>query len=104
MQLILGAIGVHENARQSQIGCSSSGSLALPVIPVEPKRGGPYIEFQLDAAGCQDERLFDPSAVARIADYSGGIPRLVNAIATMLYAPRVAVWEKVSQELIDESL
>jgi general secretion pathway protein A len=62
-----------------------------------------YIEFQVKVAGSHDERLFDPSAIARIAHYSGGIPRLVNSICdNALLAAYCCSRKEVSQELIDE--
>ena len=41
---------------------------------------GPYINFRLGVAGCDDHELFDPEAVEKIAVYSKGIPRLINVI------------------------
>jgi type II secretory pathway predicted ATPase ExeA len=41
---------------------------------------GPYINFRLSVAGCDDPELFDPEAVEKIAVYSKGIPRLINVI------------------------
>jgi general secretion pathway protein A len=62
-----------------------------------------YIEFQLQVAGYHDERLFDAGAIARIAHYSGGIPRLVNCICdNALLAAYCSSRKEVSQELIDE--
>lgn len=41
---------------------------------------GPYINFRLGVAGCDDHELFDPEAVEKIAVCSKGIPRLINVI------------------------
>jgi general secretion pathway protein A len=62
-----------------------------------------YIEFQLQAAAYHDANLFDPAAIARIAYYSGGIPRLVNGICdnALLAAYRFAR-KQISPALIDE--
>jgi general secretion pathway protein A len=62
-----------------------------------------YIDFHLRAVGHHDGILFDPSATASIADYSGGIPRLVNGICdnALLAACRVSQ-KQISRALIDE--
>jgi len=62
-----------------------------------------YIAFQLQAAGYQGASLFDSGAIARIAHYSGGIPRLVNTICdnALLAACRSSKAE-ISQALIDD--
>ena len=73
------------------------------LFPLSQGEVGRYIEFQLDAAGYQDERLFNPSAVARIAHYSGGIPRLVNTICdNALRTACRSLRKEIFQELIDE--
>jgi type II secretory pathway predicted ATPase ExeA len=78
-------------------------ALHCRLFPLSQGEVGRYIEFQLDAAGYQGERLFDPSAVARIAHYSGGIPRLVNTICdNALRSACRSVRKEVSQKLIDE--
>ena len=78
-------------------------ALHCRLFPLSQGEVGRYIEFQLDAAGYQGERLFDPSAVARIAHYSGGIPRLVNTICdNALRTACRSVRKVVSQKLIDE--
>ena len=78
-------------------------ALHCRLFPLSRSEVGRYIEFQLDAAGYQDERLFDPGAVARIAHYSEGIPRSVNTICdNALRTACRRLRKEVSQELIDE--
>ncbi len=78
-------------------------ALFCRLFPLSQSEVGRYIEFQLDAAGYQGQRLFDPSAVARIAHYSGGIPRLVNTICdNALRTACRSLRKEVSQKLIDE--
>jgi general secretion pathway protein A len=62
-----------------------------------------YVEFQLRAADYQGANLFSPGAIARIAHYSGGIPRLVNIVCdnALLTAYRNSKGE-ISPTLIDE--
>jgi general secretion pathway protein A len=39
-----------------------------------------YVRARLRLAGCQDPGLFTDAALARIAEYAGGIPRIVNTL------------------------
>ena len=55
-------------------------ALSCKVRPLEPEEVGPYIDMRLEIAGYRGSGLFSPEAVAQIAAYSKGIPRLVNRI------------------------
>lgn len=48
--------------------------------PLTPQNVARYIDHRLGVAGRNGEPLFDEAAVTMIAQYSGGVPRLVNAI------------------------
>jgi general secretion pathway protein A len=50
------------------------------IEPLKPDEIGAYIENRLLVAGYQGKGLFQPDAVEQIADYSGGIPGLINVI------------------------
>src|SRR5262249_10913913 len=50
------------------------------IRPLTPDETGNYIRSRLRVAGAPDLRLFSERAVGRIAEYSGGIPRLVNIV------------------------
>jgi general secretion pathway protein A len=39
-----------------------------------------YIAHRLRTAGAPEEVGFDEPAVARVAGYSGGVPRMINAV------------------------
>jgi general secretion pathway protein A len=62
-----------------------------------------YIEFHLAAVGYSGAKLFQPGAVAAIAQYSGGIPRLINTICdnALLNAYRTSN-RQIAQVSIDE--
>src|SRR5882724_51556 len=51
---------------------------SLPALA--PGQVRDYIRTRLRVAGAHDLGLFSPEAVARIARYSGGIPRLMNTV------------------------
>src|SRR5207245_21683 len=54
--------------------------LHAAIRPLTPDETRDYIQSRLRVAGAPDLRLFTDHAVARIAEYSGGIPRLVNIV------------------------
>ena len=54
--------------------------LHAAIRPLTPEETRDYIQSRLRVAGAPDLRLFTDHAVARIAEYSGGIPRLVNIV------------------------
>jgi len=49
-----------------------------PLTEDETRR---YLEHRMTVAGGRGSPLFEPGAVARMYRYSGGIPRLINALA-----------------------
>jgi general secretion pathway protein A len=54
--------------------------LRCSIPPLRPEEIHDYIRRRLRIAGGQDLNLFADRAVARIADYSMGIPRVINII------------------------
>ena len=50
------------------------------IRPLTPDEVDEYIRNRLRVAGARDPQLFTPDAVARIARYSDGIPRVVNIV------------------------
>jgi general secretion pathway protein A len=55
-------------------------ALRCHIAPLAPDEVADYIALRLRIAGGRGPQLFAPAAVRRIADYSGGIPRLVNTL------------------------
>ena len=55
-------------------------ALHCRLSPLADNEVGPYIDSRLMAAGYEGKDLFHPDAVARIAYYSKGIPRVMNII------------------------
>ena len=56
-------------------------TLRCTIRPLTPDEVGTYLRFRLRVAGSQDLDLFTDQAIARIAAYAGGIPRVVNTLA-----------------------
>jgi general secretion pathway protein A len=72
---------------------------------LEPEQVGEYIRTRLRVAGSPDLGLFSREAVARVAGYSGGIPRLVNIVCDhcllFAYADQV---RRVGPEIVAEAI
>jgi len=49
--------------------------------PLEGDEVAEYLRHRLTVAGAPDTSLFDESAIGRIAQFSGGIPRVINVLA-----------------------
>jgi len=56
-------------------------TFAARLRPLERQAVEDYLEFRLRAAGYRGGRLFSRAAVRRIAEASGGLPRLINILA-----------------------
>lgn len=76
------------------------------LAPLTKEQTASYIDFQLKNAG-GSEKLFDPAVKHSIHDYSGGIPRQINNLATACLlqaaaqnAPRVG--ESILQQTLSE--
>jgi general secretion pathway protein A len=71
--------------------------------PIATAEVGPYINTRLRAAGQFTDRVFDHDAIQRIAQYSGGIPRVINIICdnALLTAYALSARE-VRASMIDE--
>jgi hypothetical protein len=54
--------------------------LRCRILPLTPEQTRDYIRTRLRIAGASDLGLFSDAAVTRIAEYSGGIPRLINTL------------------------
>jgi general secretion pathway protein A len=55
-------------------------ALRCRIAPLAPDEVADYIGTRLRIAGGRDPKLFAPAAIKRIAEYSGGVPRLVNTL------------------------
>jgi general secretion pathway protein A len=55
-------------------------SLRCRILPLTGQQTRDYIRTRLRIAGANDLGLFSDAAITGIAEYSGGIPRLINAV------------------------
>jgi type II secretory pathway predicted ATPase ExeA len=77
--------------------------ISCEIPPLTREEVGPYVRRRLAAAGAPDARLFSPEAIARIAAYSGGIPRVVNTVCdhSLLFAYADQV-RRVTPDTVEE--
>jgi type II secretory pathway predicted ATPase ExeA len=62
-----------------------------------------FVDYRLAAAGYRGRPLFSPRAIARVARYSSGLPRLVNVVCdNALLATFATGATRVAPETIDE--
>lgn len=54
--------------------------LRCSILPLTPEQTPDYIRSRLRVAGARDLGLFTDDAVARISEYAGGIPRVINIV------------------------
>lgn len=79
--------------------------LRCRIPPLAPEQIRDYIRTRLRVAGARDLGLFSNEAIARIAKYSGGIPRLVNTVCdhclVFAYADQV---RRVGRDIVEEAI
>ena len=80
-------------------------SLRCRILPLTPAQVRDYIRTRLRVAGASDLGLFSDLAVARIAEHSGGIPRLINTLCDHClligYADQI---RRIDPKIVDEAI
>jgi len=78
-------------------------SCGIPPLTAEETRA--YIRTRLRIAGSPDPGLFTDRAVSRIADYAGGIPRLVNVLGDhCLLFGYTEQRRRIDRDIVDEAI
>lgn len=86
-------------ARQPQI--DQRVGLRAHVLPLEAEEVAAYVAHRLTVAGATGRRIFTPDAVAALAATSGGVPRLINNLATQsLFVAAARGEREVGAELV----
>jgi general secretion pathway protein A len=79
--------------------------LRCRIAPLAPEQVRGYIRTRLRIAGAHNLALFSTDAIARIAKYSRGIPRLVNTVCDhcllFAYADQV---RRVGRDIVEEAI
>jgi general secretion pathway protein A len=79
-------------------------SVRFHLAPLTKEQTASYIDFQLKQAG-GSEKLFDPAAKGLIHDYSGGVPRQINNLATAcLLAAAAQNVPRISEAVLQQTL
>jgi len=79
-------------------------SVRYQLRPFSREQTGRYIDFQLSQAG-GDAKLFDDSVKAAIHDFTGGVPRQINNLATAcLLQATVRQVRRIDDELFQQTV
>jgi general secretion pathway protein A len=79
-------------------------SVRFHLAPLSKEQTASYIDFQLKQAG-GSEKLFDPAAKNLIHDYSGGVPRQINNLATACLLQAAAQnATRISEAMLQQTL
>jgi general secretion pathway protein A len=79
--------------------------LRCRILPLTPEQTRDYIRTRLRVAGARDLGLFSDAAIIRIAEYSGGVPRLINTLCDHClligYADQI---RRIDRKIVDEAV
>jgi len=79
--------------------------LRCRIVPLTPEQTRDYVRTRLRVAGARDLGLFSDEAIARIADYSSGIPRLINTLCDHClligYADQI---RRIDRKIVEEAV
>jgi general secretion pathway protein A len=79
--------------------------LRCSIRPLTADEVHEYIRSRLRVAGASDLKLFTDPAVTRIAEYAGGIPRLVNIVADhCLLVGYVEQKRKIERQIVEQAI
>jgi len=75
------------------------------IVPLTPEQTRDYVRTRLRVAGAKDLGLFTDEAIMRIAEYSSGIPRLINTLCDHClligYADQI---RRIDRKIADEAV
>jgi general secretion pathway protein A len=80
-------------------------SLRCRILPLTAEQTRDYIRTRLRIAGASDLGLFSDAAITGIAEYSGGIPRLINTLCDHClligYADQI---RRIDRKIVEEAI
>jgi transposase InsO family protein len=102
--LLCGQDGLlHTLARQSLADLLNRVTVRVHLAPLTKDQSACYLDHRLKLAGGSDKLLGD-DAKARLHDYAGGVPRLLNNLATLCLIQGAAKKQKlINAALVDEA-
>ena len=90
-------------ARQSLADLLNRVTVRVHLAPLTKDQTACYLDHRLKLAGGSD-KLFGDDAKARLHDYAGGVPRLLNNLATLCLIQGAAKKQKlINAALVDEA-
>jgi general secretion pathway protein A len=79
-------------------------ALHVRLRPFSPREVAAYVRARLERAGARDGAVFAADALARIAEATGGIPRLINVLCdASLVTGFVVGARQISRAVVDET-
>jgi general secretion pathway protein A len=79
--------------------------LRCHIGPLSPEETRQYVRHRLRVAGAADAGLFTDAAVQRLAEYSRGVPRVVNIVADhCLISGYADSRRRVDRRMVDEAI
>src|SRR5206468_4611368 len=79
--------------------------LRCRILPLTAEQTRDYIRTRLRIAGATDLGLFSDAAITRIAEYSAGIPRLINTLCDHClligYADQI---RRINRTIVEEAI
>jgi general secretion pathway protein A len=79
--------------------------LRCHIAPLTPEQTRDYVRTRLRVAGARDLGLFSDEAIMRIAEYSNGIPRLINTLCDhcllIAYADQI---RRIDRKIVEEAV
>jgi hypothetical protein len=79
--------------------------LRCRIVPLTPEQTRDYVRTRLRVAGARDLGLFSDEAITRIAEYSSGIPRLINTLCDHClligYADQI---RRIDRKIVEEAV
>jgi general secretion pathway protein A len=79
-------------------------ALHVRLRTLSPAEVGAYVRARLELAGARDAVIFTPDALARVAEVTQGIPRVVNVLCdACLVAGYASETRPISRALVDEA-
>ena len=103
--LLVGQPGL--GASLARLGRATAGrafDLRVALSPLDASEVAAYVAYRLDQAGARLPDVFDGEAIERVADYTDGIPRVINQLCdASLRASSTAGLAAVSAVRVDTS-
>jgi len=80
-------------------------ALRCQILPLSEEETGGYIRARLRIAGARDSGIFESEAVARIAKYAGGIPRIINSVCDhSLLIGYADQCRRIDEDVVEEAI